>query len=75
MTSSLFHVLNISRQDMLSKLTDLDSSANNLANVNTIGYKPTRSNFQELYRFYELRWHPFLFHPVTHATGQSEADR
>lgn len=49
MTSSLFHVLNISRMDMLSKLTDLDSSANNLANVNTIGYKPTRTNFQELY--------------------------
>lgn len=33
---------------MLSKLSDLDSSANNLANVNTIGYKPTRANFQEL---------------------------
>lgn len=48
MSSSLFHVLNISRQDMLSKLSDLDGSANNLANSNTIGYKPVRSNFQEL---------------------------
>lgn len=49
MSNSLFHVLNISRMDMLSRLTDLDLSANNLANVNTIGYKPTRSNFQELF--------------------------
>jgi flagellar basal-body rod protein FlgG len=48
MAASLFHVLNISRQDMLSKLNDLDGSANNLANSNTVGYKPVRSNFQEL---------------------------
>jgi flagellar basal-body rod protein FlgG len=33
---------------MLSKLRDLDNSAGNLANVNTIGYKANRSNFQEL---------------------------
>lgn len=48
MAASLYHVLNISRMDMLSRLSDLDSSANNLANVNTVGYKATRANFQEL---------------------------
>ena len=46
--SSLFHILNISRQDIMSRLTDLDVVANNLANVNTPGYKAGRSNFQEL---------------------------
>ncbi len=45
---SLFHTLNISRQDMLSRLLDLDVTSNNLANVNTAGYKASRSNFQEL---------------------------
>jgi flagellar basal-body rod protein FlgG len=48
MSSSLFHILNISRQDMLSRLLDLDTVSHNLANVNTAGYKRTRSNFQEL---------------------------
>ncbi len=48
MSSSLFHTLNISRQDILSRLTDLDVSANNLANVNTAGFKTSRSNFQEM---------------------------
>jgi flagellar basal-body rod protein FlgG len=48
MTASLFSVLNISRMDMLGKLDDLDNSASNLANVNTIGYKSNRANFQEL---------------------------
>ncbi|MCX6079883.1 MAG: flagellar hook basal-body protein [Chloroflexi bacterium] len=48
MTSSLFHILNISRQDILSRLNDLDVTSNNLANINTAGYKTSRSNFQEL---------------------------
>jgi len=48
MSSSLFHILNISRQDMLSRLLDLDLVSHNLANVNTAGYKRSRSNFQEL---------------------------
>lgn len=48
MAASLFQVLNISRQDMISKMNDLDGSANNIANTNTVGYKPVRSNFQEL---------------------------
>ena len=48
MSSSLFQILNISRQDMMNRLTNLDVAANNLANVNTNGYKASRSNFQEL---------------------------
>lgn len=48
MSSSLFHTLNISRQDILSRLLDLDVVSNNLANMNTAGFKASRSNFQEL---------------------------
>ncbi len=48
MFSSLFHTLNISRQDMLSRMMDLDVTSNNLANINTAGYKTSRSNFQEM---------------------------
>jgi flagellar basal-body rod protein FlgG len=48
MTSSLFHTLNISKQDMITRLMDLDVVSNNLANVNTNGFKASRSNFQEL---------------------------
>ena len=48
MSNSLFHTLNISQQDMLNRLLDLDTISNNLANVNTTGFKGTRANFQEL---------------------------
>jgi flagellar basal-body rod protein FlgG len=48
MPSSLFHTLHISRQDLLSRMADLDLTSHNLANINTAGYKATRSNFQEL---------------------------
>lgn len=48
MPASLFNTLNISRQDILSHMLDLDVTSSNLANVNTAGYKTTRSNFQEL---------------------------
>lgn len=48
MSSSLFHTLNISRQDILSRMSDLDVTSNNLANINTAGYKASRSNFQEM---------------------------
>jgi flagellar basal-body rod protein FlgG len=48
MPSSLFHTLNISRQDMLSRLLDLDVTSSNLGNINTAGYKTNRSNFQEM---------------------------
>lgn len=48
MGSSLMQILNISRQDMVSRLQGLDNISNNLANINTIGYKRQRTNFQEL---------------------------
>lgn len=48
MSPSLFQVLNISSQDMNSRLQDLANSSNSMANVNTIGYKSSRLNFQEL---------------------------
>ena len=48
MPYSLLGALHISRHDMLSRLNDLDVTSNNLANVNTAGYKANRSNFQEM---------------------------
>jgi flagellar basal-body rod protein FlgG len=48
MPYSLFNTLTISRADMLSRLTDLDVTSNNLANINTAGFKANRSNFQEM---------------------------
>lgn len=48
MPYSLLGTLNISKQDMLNRLRDLDVTSNNLANVNTAGYKTNRSNFQEM---------------------------
>src|SRR5512147_3254489 len=48
MSSTLFSTLNISRTDILSRLRDLDVTSNNIANVNTSGFKANRSNFQEM---------------------------
>ena len=48
MTISLFHILNISRMDMLAKMNDLDTVSANVSNSNTIGYKSNRANFQEM---------------------------
>jgi flagellar basal-body rod protein FlgG len=48
MPSSLFSTLNISRTDILNRLRDLDVVSNNVANVNTSGFKSNRSNFQEM---------------------------
>ena len=48
MSSTLFSTLNISRTDILSRLRDLDVTSNNIANVNTSGFKSNRSNFQEM---------------------------
>jgi flagellar basal-body rod protein FlgG len=48
MPSSLFSTLNISSQDILNRLRDLDVTSNNIANVNTSGFKANRSNFQEM---------------------------
>ena len=54
MSSSLFHILNISQSAMLTQLQDLDMTSNNLANINTAGFKSTRGNFQELLNQAEL---------------------
>jgi len=48
MSPSLFQVLNISSQDMNSRIEDLSNSSNSLANINTTGFKASRLNFQEL---------------------------
>jgi flagellar basal-body rod protein FlgG len=48
MPASITQILHMSRSGMLARLLDLDVVSHNLANVNTIGYKATRSNFQEL---------------------------
>jgi len=54
MSSSLFHILNISQSAMLSQLQNLDTTSNNLANINTVGFKSARDNFQELLNQAEL---------------------
>ena len=54
MSNSLFHVLGISRQNLLARMQELDTASNNLANVNTVGYKSQRSNFQELLKQAEM---------------------
>lgn len=48
MGNSLYQILNISQQDMRARLLNLDVVSNNLANVNTVGFKRSRANFQEL---------------------------
>jgi flagellar basal-body rod protein FlgG len=45
--TSLYKVLNISRQDMVMRLQDMDVVGNNLANISTTGFKASRTNFQE----------------------------
>lgn len=48
MTSTLGQILHIARSGMLARLLDLDQVSHNLSNVNTVGFKSSRSNFQEL---------------------------
>ncbi len=48
MTPTLTQILHVTRSGMLSRLMDLDVVSNNLANINTVGYKSSRSNFQEM---------------------------
>lgn len=48
MLPSFSKILHISRSSMLARFTDLDVVSHNLSNVNTVGYKRSRSNFQEL---------------------------
>ncbi|GAB4475391.1 MAG: flagellar basal-body rod protein FlgG [Anaerolineales bacterium] len=50
MTLSIHQILHISRSGMMSRLLDLDVVSNNLANVNTTGFKASRSNFQEMFQ-------------------------
>jgi flagellar basal-body rod protein FlgG len=48
MTKSTAQVLYTSRSSLMTHMMDLDVVSNNLANVNTIGFKSSRANFQEL---------------------------
>jgi flagellar basal-body rod protein FlgG len=48
MGSSLYHAMNISRQDLMTRLQDLDVISNNLSNINMPGFKANRANFQEV---------------------------
>ena len=46
--ASFNQILNVNRSGMLTRMMNLDVVSNNLANVNTNGYKHSRANFQEL---------------------------
>ncbi len=46
--SSFTQILNVTRSGMLARMMDLDVASNNLSNVNTVGFKSSRSNFQEM---------------------------
>ena len=46
--STFSQLFNVSQSGMRLNMLDLDNISNNLANINTDGYKATRLNFQEL---------------------------
>ncbi len=48
MSPSFTQLLHVARSGMLSRLQNLDTISNNLANVNTVGFKRGRENFQEV---------------------------
>ncbi len=48
MASSFIQILNITRSTILNRMTDLDVVSHNLSNINTPGFKSSRSAFQEL---------------------------
>jgi flagellar basal-body rod protein FlgG len=48
MANSTAQVLYTSRSSLMTHMMDLDVVSNNLANITTVGYKSSRSNFQEL---------------------------
>lgn len=50
MTLSIHQILHISRSGMMTRLLDLDVVSHNLANINTHGFKASRSNFQEMFQ-------------------------
>jgi len=54
MASSFIQILNITRSSIMSRMTDLDVVSHNLANINTPGFKSSRSAFQELLDDYGL---------------------
>ncbi len=45
---SLSTLLHIARSGLLARQTDIDVVANNIANLNTVGFKSSRAEFQEL---------------------------
>ena len=47
-STSFYNIIGILRQDMLERLTSLDVISSNITNINTPGFRSTRSNFQEL---------------------------
>lgn len=48
MPDTIHQMLNMARSGMLARLIELDVVSANLANVNTVGFKRNRTNFQEL---------------------------
>ena len=48
MASSFIQILNITRSSIMNRMMDLDVVSHNLANINTPGFKSSRSAFQEL---------------------------
>lgn len=48
MSPSFSQIIGIARSGMQSRMLDLDSVSNNLANLQTAGYKSSRLNFQEM---------------------------
>ncbi len=48
MASTFTQILNITRSGLLARLQNLDIVSHNLSNVNTIGFKRSRANFQEM---------------------------
>jgi flagellar basal-body rod protein FlgG len=48
MAKSTAQVLYTSRSSLMTHMMDLDVVSNNLANINSVGFKSSRSNFQEL---------------------------
>lgn len=54
MASSFLQILNITRSSMMNRMTDLDVVSHNLANINTPGFKGSRSAFQEMLDEYGL---------------------
>jgi flagellar basal-body rod protein FlgG len=48
MPNNMSQLLGLARSGLMARLHDLDVVSNNLANVNTMGFKTRRANFQEL---------------------------